>query len=136
MASGLSSERSVHAMAALDIIVELELSADDDDGGRKKLAVGDANLRSDGGTSCSASCTVTTPSPLEVEGAPSSSSSNTKKDPTPGNTRFFNVSVPQAEEPTRTTRVDPRARWPEAPQRRSWRSYLSVVAISSRCRRG
>lgn len=135
MASGLSSERSVHAMAALDIIVELELSADDDDGGRKKLAVGDANFRSDGGTSCSASCTVTTPSPLEVEAAPSSSS-NTKKDPTPGNTRFFNVSVPQAEEPTRTTRVDPRARWPEAPQRRSWRSYLSVVAISSRCRRG
>ena len=37
--------------------------------------------------------------------------------------------MPHAEQPMRTTRVFPSARCPAAPQRRSCRSYLSVVAI-------
>jgi hypothetical protein len=52
-----------------------------------------------------------------------------RKAPTPGNTRFFRDSVPHEEEPTRTTRVDARDFWPEGPQRRSCRSYLSDVAM-------
>ena len=57
-------------------------------------------------------------------------SSTMTNDHAPGSTKFFKVSVPAELTPSIRILDSVRAFWPFGPQRRTYLSYLSVVAIS------